>query len=276
MVHIMYCKVKDANFYYELQGKGKPIVLLHGFSPDHRVMEGCMEPVFSKQDGYMRLYLDLPGMGKSDAPSWINGTDDMLETVIACIQTIIPEQRFLLAGESYGGYLARGILSRVKERVDGLLLICPLIVADRKLRDCPPKTVCIRDEQFMATLSPADAADFDVMSVIQNEAIYRRYQSEIVQGIRIGNKAFQEKISRNYPYSFNVDDPNTARFDKPCLFLAGRQDATVGYWDLLRIMENYPNATVTVLSNAGHSLHLEQPELFETLVQEWLQRVNEQ
>ncbi|MDR6724439.1 pimeloyl-ACP methyl ester carboxylesterase [Paenibacillus amylolyticus] len=50
-----YCKVKHANIYYEEMGTGKPIIMIHGFSPDHRLMSGCMEPIFEKIPGWRRI-----------------------------------------------------------------------------------------------------------------------------------------------------------------------------------------------------------------------------
>ncbi|MDQ0169282.1 pimeloyl-ACP methyl ester carboxylesterase [Paenibacillus tundrae] len=32
-----FCKVKNANIYYEETGTGKPIIMIHGFSQDHRL-----------------------------------------------------------------------------------------------------------------------------------------------------------------------------------------------------------------------------------------------
>lgn len=94
----------------------------------YRLMMGCMEPVFTSRSGYQRIYPDLPGMGKSDAPGWIDSTDHMLEAVLEFIRKIIPHGNFLIAGESYGGCLSRGILYKMQNRVDGLLLICPVMV----------------------------------------------------------------------------------------------------------------------------------------------------
>lgn len=37
---------QDIDLYYECIGEGKPIVLLHGLGCDHRLMKGCMEPIF--------------------------------------------------------------------------------------------------------------------------------------------------------------------------------------------------------------------------------------
>lgn len=73
-----FCKGTHANIYYEVIGEGIPIIMLHGFSPDHRLMKGCMEPIFKERDGWSRIYMDLPGMGKTKNYENISNSDDML------------------------------------------------------------------------------------------------------------------------------------------------------------------------------------------------------
>jgi pimeloyl-ACP methyl ester carboxylesterase len=46
-----FCKVGQMNIYYEDIGEGIPVLMIHGFTPDHRLMKGCMEPV-------LRIILD--------------------------------------------------------------------------------------------------------------------------------------------------------------------------------------------------------------------------
>ena len=93
-------------------------------------MMKCMESVFQKYEGYKRIYIDLPGMGKSNAPNWINSSNRIVEVLITFIEEIISTEKFLLVGESYGGYLTKGILAKMFERVSGLLLVCPVVVAE--------------------------------------------------------------------------------------------------------------------------------------------------
>ncbi len=66
------------------------------------------------------------------------------------------------------------------------------------------------------------------------------------------------------------------KYEKPVLLLAGRQDISVGYQDIIEIIDDYPRATLAVLDMAGHNLQIEQPELFESLVGEWIKRTNQQ
>jgi len=126
-----FCQTSKANIYFEIIGSGIPIIMLHGFSPDHRLMKGCMEPIFLEQEGWKRIYFDLPGMGKTTNYSSIQNSDEMLEVVNEFIQTLIPDESYLLVGESYGGYLARGIMRKSAVRLLGAAFICPLILPEK-------------------------------------------------------------------------------------------------------------------------------------------------
>jgi pimeloyl-ACP methyl ester carboxylesterase len=64
-------------------------------------------------------------------------------------------------------------------------------------------------------------------------------------------------------------------FDRPALILIGRQDAFVGYRDSLKLIANYSRATFAILDRAGHGLEVEQEAVFNCLVNELLDRVEE-
>jgi pimeloyl-ACP methyl ester carboxylesterase len=64
-------------------------------------------------------------------------------------------------------------------------------------------------------------------------------------------------------------------YANPTLVLAGRQDATVGYAGVWRLLEHDPHATFAVLDRAGHGLVHEQAGLVAALMAEWLDRVRE-
>lgn len=104
-----FTTIGEIKFYTEEIGEGIPIVMIHGLSPDHRLMKGCMEPIFNEKTGYRRIYFDLPGMGRTENYHNILSSDDVLEAVIHLIEHHIPNEPFLIAGESFGGYLARGV-----------------------------------------------------------------------------------------------------------------------------------------------------------------------
>ena len=270
----MECDLENIKIYYEIYGVGYPILMIHGFAPDQRLMKGCMEPIFNKREQYTRIYFDLPGMGKTSAPEWLKSSDQMLDIVLEFIDRIIPNQKFIIASESYGCYLARGILLKRSEFIDGILLICPVIEPQPEKRELPKDfRILIRDSEFIETLSPSDTTELVESLVIQSEDNWERYRDEVFSGVKIADQNFLDKIfPTDYEFSFEVDQL-LKMYDKPTLFLLGRQDKAVGYRDAWKIIENYPSATFAILDQAGHNLQIEKANLFNSFVNDWLDRV---
>ena len=270
----MECIVRGVPVYYEAYGSGVPIIMIHGYTLDHRSMKGCMEPLFAQRSGWQRIYFDLPGMGRTPGNEHIKSTDDMLDVVVDFIDAVIPGQSFLIAGESYGGYLSRGVVKRKFEQIAGMALICPVIVADHSQRDVPARTVIVENAALLAALDPAEAEDFGSMAVVQDEYNWERFREEVLSGVRVADEVFLQRLGQRYGYSFDVDELSQP-FTKPALMLMGRQDQVVGYRDAWRILENYPRGTFAVLDRAGHNAQIEQSQIFNALVGEWLDRVRE-
>ncbi|MCP4540568.1 MAG: alpha/beta hydrolase [Chloroflexi bacterium] len=275
----MHCKIKDLKVHCRVVGSGMPIVMVHGMGVDHRTMTGCIESVFqSRDDEWKRIYFDLPGMGNTKGVDWITNSDDMFRFVLAVVDEIIPGEPFLIVGESYGGYLVRAVVRERPEDVEGMLLICPLIVADDEQRDVPPCTVLERDSALDEKLEPEEKQFLDLFLVNQSEEKWERFRDEMLAGFKGGDEAFKARIRgdiESYAFTFDVDDL-AAPFEKPSLIVAGRQDCLVGYQDAWKLVENYPRSSFAVLDGAGHGLQIEQAGLFNALANEWLDRVKEE
>jgi pimeloyl-ACP methyl ester carboxylesterase len=247
-------------------GTGTPVLALHGWTPDHRLTLGCLEPVFARRPGYRRLYPDLPGMGKSHAPPSIASSDDMLAAVREFVSETIGTAPFLLVGESYGGYLARGLTRALGGQVLGLALICPIGVAvEHATRTVPPRQVLRREPGLR------ENAEFSSIAVVETAETLRRFEEEIEPGLAAADQEAMARIRQRWVLS---EDPEGGdEFTRPTLILTGRQDDVVGYEDQWALLPHYPRATFAVLDVAGHNLQFEQPALFDALVSEWLDRV---
>jgi pimeloyl-ACP methyl ester carboxylesterase len=271
----MDCPVRDINIHYKVFGEGKPIIFIHGFGIDHHAITGCMEPIFENLNGWKRIYFDLPGMGKSESKPCISNCDIMLDLISQFIDKVIPDENFVLFGQSYGGYLARGLVRDRPDAIDGLFLLCPVIIPEHGKRTVPDHTPLVRDESFLLTLGQDEKVDFESTSVVLTEHAWKRTQNEIQVGCDLADQAFLTKfVDEGYTFSFDVDSLPTA-FEAPTLIMTGRQDAVVGSQDALNILKNYPRATFAMLDRAGHNLQIEQETLFGQLVTEWLDRVEE-
>lgn len=270
----MEYKSHGMSIYYESIGSGLPIIMIHGWGPDHRSLKGCMEQLFATYDGvFRRIYFDLPGLGKTEGNQWLSSTDKMLELVIDFIGGIIPNQTFLLVGESYGGYLARGIIKKKQDLVKGLFLKCPLARHETQFQNAPKHFVFEKDDSLLATLSDEEKSYFEPVTVRQTKDVWIRFKEEILPGLKIADHTFiNNNWGKQAPYTFDVDNLEYP-FEKPVLVIMGKQDSIVGYSDSWDFLKNYPRASFVILDNAGHNLQIEQPELFNCLAKEWIEKV---
>jgi pimeloyl-ACP methyl ester carboxylesterase len=271
----MQIEIKSIPIHYKIIDTGRPIVMLHGWGPDNRIMSGCFEPIFTAlpEGTLQRIYFDLPGMGETPGAEWIDGSDGMLDLVLEFIDAILPGQNFLLAGESYGGYLARGLVARRPYQVDGLVLICPVGEPEPSKRSVAELQVFEKDEALLAGLSEEDRVSLTGINVLQNRRMWERISTDVIPGLKLADYPLWDRtILPKYPFSFPVDRVDKP-YDKPALFLLGRQDVCVGYRDQWEFIEAYPHASFIVLDRAGHNLQIEQDGLFSALVREWLGRV---
>jgi len=229
-----------------------------------------MEPIFETRQKYKRIYFDLPGMGKTKGENWIKGTDDYLKITMQFVERIIPNESFIIVGESYGGYLARGLIQKKQNLVDGVLFLAPSIWPGDGHR--PEPVILVKDENLYSQLSPFEKEMFEYSATVINKKVFKRAKEEAMSGVMVADMSFLEKAGENRKLSFNVDILDN-KFAKPTLFLLGRQDSAVGYRDAWEILENYPRATFAILDTAGHILQIEQETLFNALTNEWLDRI---
>lgn len=266
----MKAKLGDISLYYEQVGSGKPIVMLHGWPLDHLSMKGAMEPIFANREGWKRIYVDLPGMGQSDAPDWLKTRDQILDVVVEFVNTLVPDERFCVAGLSFGGLLAQGLVHYLAHRMDGLMLLVTSVAT--KVEGLPPSVVMYSESLNLDGLEKDQINAFKGMAVVQTQAHLDAWKETIFPGTSRANYAFLDRLKAGY--SFDVEEL-AQPFPAPTLLLSGRQDSTVGYRDAWRVIENYPHASFVILDRAGHCLQMEQPTLYKALVHEWLDRVEE-
>jgi pimeloyl-ACP methyl ester carboxylesterase len=253
-------------------GEGVPVLSLHGWTPDRRLMSGCLEPVFAELPGYRRLYPDLPGMGRSPAGA-IDSSDGIMAEVRAFVDEQIGDEPFLLIGESYGGYLARALVAERPEQILGLSLICPIGTALWHADRTVPEHVALRTEPGVLELL-TEGEDFTDLAVVRTAATLEAYRRDVAPGLAVADTEALDRIQKNWALS-SAPESGPA-YQRPTLIVCGRQDSVTGFEDQYALLPHYPPATYAVLDVAGHNLQLEQPELFAALIREWVHRAAEE
>jgi pimeloyl-ACP methyl ester carboxylesterase len=269
----MECIVRGTPVYYEEVGAGRTLVMLHGWQGDNRQVTYDLEPLFEQRTGWRRLYPDLPGMGKTPGADWITCQDHMLEVVLEFLDMVAPGERFAIGGVSLGGYLARGVVQKRMSRIDGAMLIVPVIGAGLVKRDLPKHQVLVQNPAFVSALE-ADEQWLLQAIVAQSPELLIEFRQHFKAGFDAADQDFLERVEANYQFSFdpdNLQEPCTA----PALIVTGRQDSNCGYRGTWGLLDNFPRATFALLDRAGHAVTLEQKALYRALVSEWLDRVEE-
>ncbi|MEL7014374.1 MAG: alpha/beta hydrolase [Pseudomonadota bacterium] len=258
--------------HHRIIGRGAPIVLLHGVTLDLRHMMDVMEPGFRAANGVQRIYVDMPGHGHSAPSAGIKSQDDLLAAVLEFIEQDLQLDRFAIAGLSRGSYIARGVLHHMPKRVTGAALIVPGGNPSADPARLPPVEVIDADPRIAEHLRDDEMWAHENLSVVQSWAIAEK-RRQIIQPARALFDSEQEaRVFANFEFSF-ADDEAQAIFDKPSLIVAGRQDSMSGYLDSMDLMHRFPRATLAILDTAGHGVGWERPDLFASLVRDWVVRM---
>lgn len=249
--------------------EGTPIVAIHGWTPDHRLMTGFLERLLG-DSGYRRIYPDLPAMGRSPVGA-VSSTSDVVDEVEAVVDDRVGDSPFLLVGESYGGYVARELVRRRPGQVLGLALVCPIGRAVAKGdRVLPQPRVFDVDEALVASLGEEERAAFLDGAVNRDAETLARFREEIAPGLAAADEAGLRRIAQHWELDQLPEAGRT--WDRPTLWLTGRQDDAVGYVDQWALLEHYPRATFAVLDRAGHNAQHDRADLVEALLVDWLER----
>ena len=243
---------------YEARGSGRPLLLFSGFINDRTTMINCMEPVFTREEDWKRIYVDHLGVGDTLVGEEVKNLDDVLSVIIQFVDSVTEKEDFALAGYSFGGYLSRYILSQRFNRVKGMLLVNPLI--EKNLEKCDVdrsiKEIKNGDPELQQRIEKRTFADLHQAAAKTDFRFLQALEAQS-QDINIVLEEFEKP------------------FEQPTLIITGRQDTTVGYKDAYKILDKYPRSTFCILDKSGHAVQIEQESLFNHLVAEWINRVDE-
>jgi pimeloyl-ACP methyl ester carboxylesterase len=125
-IHTVVCR--GAAIRYADIGKGRAIVLLHGFleASDVWFYNGFAEALAKK---YRVIAIDLPGHGKSDCLGYVHKMERLAD-VVKDVMDHLGLRRYVLVGHSLGGYVALAFAEHYIEQVSGLCLFHSTALAD--------------------------------------------------------------------------------------------------------------------------------------------------
>lgn len=114
------------NVYYQDEGQGFPLVLLHGFCETHEIWTGIAGRL---SDTYRILMPDLPGFGQT-APALASFSLEDIAKILQEWLVHIGIDRCIMIGHSLGGYITLAMADSYRELMAGMGLFNSSAYAD--------------------------------------------------------------------------------------------------------------------------------------------------
>ena len=243
----------------EVTGEGPILVLLHGFTRDHR----AWEPVLPCLEGYRVVRVDLIGHGKSDSPA--EASRYTIAHAVEDLQALLHHlsvDRFGLVGYSLGGRVALHFALAAWEQMWGIVIES----ASPGIEDPEARKARVGSDEVLAQSIAANgleefadkwqaqtlfASQSQLPAAVLEEQRRQRLENSPVglgNSLRGMGAGAQEYLL-----------PRLHSIHAPTLFLAGALDER--YAAAAPVMAAaVPGAEYAIIEGAGHTTHLEQTE----------------
>jgi pimeloyl-ACP methyl ester carboxylesterase len=238
---------------YETMGKGKVVLLLHGWGDSAAGLKGLQTALAKK---YKVLALNLPGFGGSEAPKTTWGLDEYAQFVAAFVQKVGEKQVTAIVGHSNGGAIAIRGLARGWLAADKLVLLASAGVRGTYKGRVRALRYITKAGKALATPLP--------------KGIKKRLRSKVYQTVgsdMLVAEHLQETFKKVVTDDVRAD---AAQLALPTLLIYGEQDESTPVWYGEAFHQAIQGSTLEVLPGAGHFVHLDRPAEVERAIAELL------
>ncbi|WP_370979754.1 alpha/beta fold hydrolase [Agaribacterium sp. ZY112] len=250
---------------YSVRGEGEPLVLIHGLFGTRENL-GAIAKLLSEQ--FCVYSIDLPNHGRSGQ---IDDFDlhSMADGIYAWMQSIeLSSAHFF--GHSLGGKAAME-----------LALNYPASVISLIVADIAPVAYEHRHEGVFSGLLSVDLntlnsrieADKVLAQTIPEKPV-RSFLLKNLQKDELGKFQWRMNlVAIHTHYADLIKGNSEAVFNKPVLFLKAENSDYIKSDYREAIVSRFPKTELKVVSNTGHWLHAEKPELISRLVLRFLKAI---
>jgi pimeloyl-ACP methyl ester carboxylesterase len=261
-------EVNGTKLYYEVQGEGHPLVLIHEGIADSRMWDDQM-PDFAAR--YKVIRYDLRGFGKSDVPPGPYAPGDDL---YALLQHLGVEKAYLLGG-SMGGGIAIDFTLAHPEMVGALIPVCAGLSGFRPEMGEAGKAFIAQYEAVEQSGDAARLNEFEVHLWVdglgrtpeQVSPAVRERVREMNAGVIARSAEQQQTQPRplNPPAAGRLGEINV-----PTLVIVGAEDHAGIQQTADKLVAEIPGARKAVIADTAHVPNKEKPDEFNRLVLDFL------
>jgi len=248
-------------------GEGAPLVLLHAFPLSSAMWLGQREQLAKK---FRVITPDLRGFGGSPLGTEEPSIDTMADDVVTLLRSK-GVAKAVIGGMSMGGYVAMAICRRHPDRVQGLILADTKATADSETARQNRERIADRiiDEGRVDVLAEELLPNLVGPTTFRQRALVYGRVRGLLQATPAAAAAWAQRAM-----AARQDSMETLRGVKvPALVIVGSEDTLATEEDARAMVEALPNAVLQVIPRAGHLCAIEQPDLFNQTVSEFVSAV---
>jgi len=275
----MYVNVNGIRLRVDVQGNGPAIYAHHG-APGlgtHATPKRAFAPL---ADAYRIVTFDARGSGESEAvppythAQWVADVD--------ALRRQFGDEKIVMKGGSYGGYVALEYVLAHPERVSHLILRDTS--ASRRFEEMAKRNALARAKEFPditpemldKVFSGRVESDDEMRSAYAALApLYDAKTDPAKAAARVASAIFRAD-THNQAFAGNLPNYDlTARLHEievPTLIVVGRHDWITPLAASEEIAAGIPHAELVIFENSGHSPQLEENERFVAVVRDFLSR----
>ncbi|MFV1951035.1 MAG: alpha/beta fold hydrolase [Nitrospinota bacterium] len=267
-----YIRCKDGvNIYYEIEGEGRPILFLHGWSMSSSVWRYQKEDLSRE---FKVITLDLRGHGQSDKPGQEYNFDIFADDLNHVINTLALSD-LTIVGWSMASFILVRFFLRYPGQISALVFVggTPKFVADKAYRHGQPIGTVTRLEQNLRRDYDNYIRDFCSRLFISDEDIDEERSKEIWDLLFDERFPPPDYVSISTLKAIAREDirDSLAMINLPTLILHGSLDkicppGAAGY-----MAKNIPGAKKIILNGLGHAPFLTQPGVFNKCIKKFME-----
>lgn len=245
--------VNDLLTQYDSQGKGKLVLLLHGWG-DRRQTFQQLSDALAQQ--YQVVALDLPGFGETQVPKEVWNLDNYAQFVAAFLQKLELPQPYAVLGHSNGGALAVRAVSLGTLQPEKLVLVAASGVRTTQ-----------KFKRFFVKL----LAKVGNIATLWMPERYRSGLRKSLYSAAGSDMLVVPELEETFKQTVRQDtQKDAAQITTPTLLVYAENDDAVPVQDGQRYNQLIKGSRLEVVAGAGHFVHHDQPEQVGKLVQEFL------